>query len=193
VTRDVSTPVARRGARIANWLTRIRARPAEVLARRRVAIGFASGAAALWLAQPTRSSLIAGAAVGAAGEALRVWAAGHLEKSREVTSSGPYRFMRHPLYAGSTVMGVGLSIAADNIVVAALAVGYLGATLTAAIRTEEAHLTDKFGDHYPSYRQGTIASPPRRFSLARAFRNREYRAMIGFAAVVALLALKRRA
>lgn len=172
---------------------RSRTHLAEALARRRVAIGFISGIAAIWLAQPTRTSLIAGTAVAALGEALRVWAAGHLEKSREVTTSGPYRFMRHPLYAGSTVMGVGLSIAADSLVVAALVLGYLCATLTAAIRTEEAHLTDKFGDHYPSYRQGTTASAPRRFSLARAFRNREYRAIIGVAAVVALLALKRRA
>jgi protein-S-isoprenylcysteine O-methyltransferase Ste14 len=182
MSRGVSTPVVRRRRRLA-----------EALARKRVSIGFLSGAAALWLAQPTRSSLFVGAAVGACGEALRVWAAGHLEKSREVTTSGPYRFMRHPLYAGSTVMGAGLAIAADSIVVAALVLGYLGVTLTAAIRTEEAHLTDKFGDRYPSYRQGTIAPAPRRFSLARAMKNREYRAAIGFAAVLALLALKRRA
>lgn len=182
MNKGVSAPVVRKRARLV-----------DAVARRRVAAGFGSGIVALWLAQPTRSSLLVGAVVGAAGEALRVWAAGHLEKSREVTTSGPYRYMRHPLYAGSTVMGVGLSIASDSAVVAALVLGYLAVTLTAAIGSEEAHLTDKFGDHYPSYRQGTIASVPRRFSLARAFKNREYRAVIGFAAVLALLALKRRA
>ena len=40
-----------------------------------------------------------------AGEALRIWAAGHLEKGREVTASGPYRWTRHPLYLGSTIIG----------------------------------------------------------------------------------------
>ena len=59
-----------------------------------------SRGAALVLAQPTWPFWRVGPAVALAGEVLRVWAAGHLEKSREVTSSGPYRFTRHPLYVG---------------------------------------------------------------------------------------------
>jgi hypothetical protein len=168
------------------------ARLAATLARRRVALGFAAGAAALWLAQPTDRSLQIGAIVGACGEGLRVWAAGHLEKGREVTASGPYRVMRHPLYVGSTVMGIGLAIAAANGIVAILVLGYLALTLTAAIRTEEAHLTAKFGREYPAYRDGRVAAA-RRFSAARAVRNREYRALIGFVLVLSLLALKVRA
>src|SRR5687768_4374284 len=76
------------------------------LARWRVPLGYALGGVALWLADPTPRSLALGAAVGAVGEALRVWAAGHLEKGREVTNTGPYAVTRHPLYAGSTIMGV---------------------------------------------------------------------------------------
>ncbi|MCA1586159.1 MAG: isoprenylcysteine carboxylmethyltransferase family protein, partial [Acidobacteria bacterium] len=68
------------------------------LARWRVTAGFLCGALALWLARPTWLSLALGALVALAGEGLRVWAAGHLEKSREVTASGPYRLVRHPLY-----------------------------------------------------------------------------------------------
>ena len=56
----------------------------------------------------------AAASVALAGEALRIWAAGHLNKSREVTSSGPYRWFAHPLYVGSSVMGVGLAIASGQ-------------------------------------------------------------------------------
>jgi protein-S-isoprenylcysteine O-methyltransferase Ste14 len=133
-----------------------------------------------------------GAFVGACGEALRVWAAGHLEKGREVTSSGPYRLTRHPLYVGSTVMGIGLAIAAGSLAVALVVGIYLTITLTAAIRTEEAHLTKKFGREYPAYREGRVADI-RRFSAARAVRNREYRALIGFLLVLSLLALKVRA
>ena len=62
-----------------------------VLARLRVPLGFGVGAVALGLAQPTSATVVAGAVIACAGEALRVWAAGHLIKSREVTSSGPYR------------------------------------------------------------------------------------------------------
>jgi protein-S-isoprenylcysteine O-methyltransferase Ste14 len=161
----------------------------RLLARRRVPIGFITAVIVLWLARPTRWSLAIGAMLGACGEALRIWAAGHLEKSREVTTSGPYRFVRHPLYVGSTIMGAGVAVAANSLAIAVLVLGYLAVTLTAAIRTEEAHLTEKFGNDYPDYRNGRV-SDARRFSLARAMRNREYRALAGFLAVLAVLAWK---
>jgi protein-S-isoprenylcysteine O-methyltransferase Ste14 len=160
------------------------------LARRRVLLGFVAGAAAVWLATPTRRSLAVGASIAIVGELIRMWAAGHLEKGREVTVSGPYRYTRHPLYAGSAVMGIGLAVAASSIAVALLVILYLSVTLAAAIRTEEAHLTEKFGPEYPRYRSGHAPSVSRRFSVARAFRNREYRALIGLAATLALLAWK---
>jgi protein-S-isoprenylcysteine O-methyltransferase Ste14 len=160
------------------------------IARLRVPIGFAAGVVVLWLARPTSRSVILGAIVATLGEALRVWAAGHLEKGREVTASGPYALTRHPLYAGSIIIGVGLAIASASVVVAVLTLAYLAITLIAAIRTEEAHLTEKFGAAYPDYRAGRSATVSREFTLARAMRNREYRAMIGLLVAVALLALK---
>jgi protein-S-isoprenylcysteine O-methyltransferase Ste14 len=165
-------------------------RLAETLARRRVALGFACGAIAAWLARPTRASMIAGLAIASIGEALRIWAAGHLEKGREVTTTGPYRFTRHPLYLGSTVMGAGLAVAAHRVSVAALVLGYLVATLAAAISREEAHLTEKFGAAYPAYRSGVGRAESRRFSSRRVIANREYRAVIGFLVAFALLALR---
>lgn len=163
---------------------------ARRVARLRVPAGYLLGAIAFWLAAPTARSLEIGAAIGAIGEALRIWAAGHLEKGREVTTTGPYALTRHPLYAGSTIMGAGLAVAANSMAVAALVGVYLAITITAAIRSEEAHLTDKFGEHYPAYRDGTAAPRARRFSLERVIRNREYRALLGFVAVFALLAAK---
>jgi hypothetical protein len=160
------------------------------IARLRVPLGYVLGAGAFWLASPTPRSLAAGAAVGAIGEALRIWAAGHLEKGREVTSSGPYALTRHPLYAGSTIMGIGAAIAANNFVVAALVVAYLALTITAAIRSEEAHLTDKFGAEYPAYREGSASPRARGFSVERAMKNREYRALLGLVAVFLLLAAR---
>jgi protein-S-isoprenylcysteine O-methyltransferase Ste14 len=160
------------------------------IARLRVPVGFLSGVLVLWLAHPTARTLIVGAIVATAGEALRVWAAGHLEKGREVTASGPYALTRHPLYAGSIIIGVGLAIACASVVVAVLIFAYLAITLTAAIRTEEAHLTEKFGAAYPDYRAGRTATVSREFSLSRAMRNREYRAMTGLLIVIGVLALK---
>jgi protein-S-isoprenylcysteine O-methyltransferase Ste14 len=162
----------------------------ETLARRRVPLGFVVGALAMLLARPTGRTLIAGGLIAVAGEALRVWAAGHLEKGREVTMTGPYRLTRHPLYVGSTLIGVGLVVASANWWVTALILAYLGATLTAAIRTEEAHLTEKFGAAYPDYRGGRSSEGRRHFSIYRAMRNREHRAAIGVVLGLAVLAWK---
>ena len=164
-----------------------------VIARGRVALGFVSGVLVLILAQPTARSLAIGMSIAALGEVVRIWAAGHLHKSREVTTSGPYRYVPHPLYVGSTVMGVGLAIACASIPVAVLIALYLVTTLTAAIKSEEAFLRRTFGEQYDLYRSGIAAkrrdpgASRRRFSLAQAIANREYRAVAGF--VVALLLL----
>jgi protein-S-isoprenylcysteine O-methyltransferase Ste14 len=160
------------------------------IARYRVRLGFPAAALALWLARPTSRSLIAGAVLAVLGEGLRIWAAGHLEKGREVTVSGPYRFTRHPLYVGSTLIGVGLAIASASLAVAALVFLYLALTLTSAVRSEERHLTEKFGQAYPAYREGRAPEVARRFSVARAMANREYRAMLGLVLSLALLAWK---
>lgn len=160
------------------------------VARARVPLGFLGGAAAVWLATPTWGSLAAGAVVSALGEAIRIWAAGHLEKGREVTKSGPYRWTGHPLYLGSAVMGIGIAVASRSVPVAVITALYLSVTLGAAIRSEEAGLRAKFGREYSDYRAGRARDTDGRFSLARALRNREQRAVAGLAAVIILLALK---
>ena len=163
---------------------------ARWLARRRVTLGLVAVIATLILAQPTWTAWRIGLVIAAAGEAVRVWAAGHLEKGREVTRSGPYRWTRHPLYVGSSIMALGIVIAARSMTVAMVAAIYMGSTLTAAIRMEEAFLSRAFGDSYDRYRESRDEPSGRRFSLARAMRNREYRAAAGLTAGFALLALK---
>ena len=167
-----------------------------VIARMRVALGFVSGVLVLILSRPSARSLALGMSIAAVGEAIRIWAAGHLHKSREVTASGPYRFVGHPLYVGSSVMGVGLAIACSSLVVAALIALYLVTTLTAAVKSEEAYLRRTFGEQYDLYRSGVAAkrrdpsAARRRFSLQQAMANREYRAVIGFAIALLLLLWK---
>lgn len=177
-------------ADVASWLVRRRARLAEALVRRRVTLGFVAAGAALLLADPTWPAWTVGVLVAGAGEGVRVWAAGHLEKSREVTRSGPYRWMRHPLYAGSALIAIGVAIASRSPLVALLAAVYIGATIPLAIRSEEAFLRRTFGDAYDRYRGSSADPVARRFSAARARRNREYRAVAGLVGGFALLALK---
>jgi len=163
---------------------------AAALARRRVALGGIVVVATLILARPTWTTWCVGLVVAIAGELVRIWAAGHLEKSREVTRSGPYRWTRHPLYAGSSIMALGIVIASRSVLAAVLAAIYMTTTLVAAIRSEEAYLAAAFGDTYERYRASSAEPMRRRFSFARAIRNREYRAATGLAAGFALLALK---
>lgn len=158
------------------------------LARRRVALGFLFGAAVVMLARPTWRSLAIGAAVALVGQAVRLWAAGHLEKSREVTSSGPYRFTRHPLYVGSSIMALGVALGARSVMVALLVLLYMATTITAAIRSEEAFLRERFGEAY-AYAESRGAPVARRFSWERAWRNKEYRSVTGLILFLAVLAL----
>lgn len=162
----------------------------RTVARRRVALGFVSAGVMLFIARPTWESWGAGLLVAASGELFRIWAAGHLEKGREVTRSGPYRFFGHPLYAGSMVIALGVALAARGALPALLAGLYMGVTVASAIQVEEAHLRELFGGAYEDYRASRGSPMVRRFSLARAIRNREHRAAAGLLLGFALLALK---
>jgi protein-S-isoprenylcysteine O-methyltransferase Ste14 len=174
----------------ASRLDGVGTRLGEALARRRVPLGFVASAAVLLLARPSQRTWGVGLVVALVGEAFRIWAAGHLEKGREVTRSGPYRLTRHPLYVGSSIIAAGVVIAAASVAVAVVATVYMVATITAAIRTEEAFLRRAFGTSYDEYRVSRAEPTTRRFSWARARRNREYRALGGVLIGFALLALR---
>lgn len=150
------------------------------LARRRVPLGFAAAVVAFAFATPTPESLLWGLAIALPGEALRVWAAGHIEKGREITTSGPYRLTRHPLYLGSSILGAGFAVAANSLSVTLVVAAYLGVTLLAAVRTEEAVLDARFDGAYLRYREGRHERAVRPFRWERVMANREYRAIVGF-------------
>ena len=163
---------------------------ARTFARWRVTGGFVAAVVMLALARPTWETWVAGFAIAAVGESLRLWASGHLEKGREVTRSGPYRFVRHPLYAGSMIMALGVAVACRGAVPALVAGLYMGVTILAAVQVEEEELRQAFGSTYDDYAASRAEPMRRRFSAQRAVRNREYRAVAGLVLGFALLALK---
>jgi protein-S-isoprenylcysteine O-methyltransferase Ste14 len=165
------------------------------LARWRVPLGFATFLAAFVFSTPTPRTFTAGVVVALMGQALRVWAAGHIEKGREVTRSGPYRHLRHPLYVGSLLMGVGFVVASASLWTALLAIAYFTVTYVAAVKSEEATLDARFSGEYSAYREGrataTSAPSTRRFSVDRAFSmNKEWRSLAGLAGAFALMAAR---
>ena len=77
---------------------------ARIARRIRVPLGFLSAAFFIWLARPTRTSLIAGSLVMLPGLILRGFASGHVQKDKQLTTSGPYAYTRNPLYLGSLLL-----------------------------------------------------------------------------------------
>ena len=81
-------------------------------------------------------------------------------KQHTLVTSGPYRWVRHPLYTVGTSMFIAFGMMADNWFIAAL--GILTFILM-AIRTpkEEANLIEKFGNTYREYMKETGAFLPK--------------------------------
>ena len=80
---------------------------------RRIAV-YAAVLAVFWRASPTPILFASGAVLALAGEALRIWACGHLRKNQAVIQSGPYAHVKNPLYLGTFLIMVGCLVAATN-------------------------------------------------------------------------------
>ena len=81
-------------------------------------------------------------------------------KQHTLVTSGPYRWVRHPLYTVGSSLFISFGMMADNWFIALL--GIL-AFIAMAIRTpkEEANLIEKFGDEYRDYMKRTGAFLPK--------------------------------
>ncbi|MHB1193443.1 MAG: methyltransferase family protein [Longimicrobiales bacterium] len=156
----------------------------------------------LWLARPTLALLEVGAPLVLAGLLLRGWAAGTIEKERELATGGPYAFTRNPLYLGSLLLGLGIAVAGGHWVWPTLFVAFFAAVYVPTMVSEHRLLGELFGDRYRAYAAGVPAFVPRLtpwrdagtdaagFRWARYVRNREWEAALGAVAAVGFLALK---
>lgn len=172
----------------------------EAIARWRVPIGWLLGLLALWLAEPTGGYLIAGVIVAAIGEALRLWASGHLEKDRRLATEGPYAWTRNPLYLGSLVVGMGFTLATGRLVLLAALLVLFAAIYFPVMKREAARLEAAFPADYPRYASRVPLLVPRlpresghspaRFSWGQVWANREPVTVAGIAAVAVILWVK---
>ena len=171
----------------------------SVIARRiRVPLGFVFAVLYFVLARPTRESILIGSLLTIPGLLIRVLASGHVQKNEQLTTSGPYRYTRNPLYLGSIIMAVGFGVSARSLWIASVLVILFAAIYLPVIRAEETFLRSRFPEfeayanrvprllpNFRSYPAGAGA-----FSWSLYLHHREYNALIGAAAMTAALAGK---
>ena len=84
----------------------------------------------------------------------RNWGTPMMEKSEpELVVSGPYRLVRHPIYSGILVAGIGTALALSWWWLTAVVLA--GVYFLYSARVEERYLTDEFPDTYPTYKRST--------------------------------------
>jgi protein-S-isoprenylcysteine O-methyltransferase Ste14 len=169
------------------------------IARWRVPLGWGFGLLALYLAEPTAIHLGLGASLAALGEALRLWASGHLEKNERLTTSGPYAWTRNPLYFGSFLLGLGFCIASRGWLFLPVLLALFLFVYQPVMKREASRLGQVYPEAYESYAARVplfVPGPPGRgtaekggggFSWERVTKNREHVTLLGLAIVVAVL------
>jgi len=158
--------------------------------------------ALFFIARPTPMSVSIGFIFVALGEAIRFWAAGHLHKTVELITSGPYRYTRNPLYLGRLLILTGLCTMATlpypkafpyaNWIVLGLSCAiFFGYYLPRKERVEPERLRKQHGEPYDKYFRAVPALFPALrpysdgstsgWSSDNMLRNREQWMVIGLA------------
>jgi protein-S-isoprenylcysteine O-methyltransferase Ste14 len=112
---------------------------------------------------------ILGAAICVSGLLITIWArrtlAGNwssditFKQDHELIRAGPYHFVRHPIYTGVLVMGLGAALAIEHLRVW-LAVGVMFLGFWIKLKREEALLLRHFPVTYPAYQKQVKATVP---------------------------------
>lgn len=143
-------------------------------------------AAILMAACPTVMSCCCGIALAILGETLRSWAlgwTGEHTRSQELkaaflVTSGPYKYIRNPLYLGNILTGCGVMIAScgalslgDSLAIWLLGSLSLYIVYASCIISEEDFLAARFGDIFSKYKAHTPVLLPNWRSLPEFVRS----------------------
>lgn len=161
--------------------------------------------ALLYFAKPAWYTVVIGIPFIVAGEFLRIWAVGYagastrartLGAARDLVTTGPYSYVRNPLYLGNFLLSLGVCLVANVYwLVAVLIVGYFCQYLP-IIALEEAYLLKSCGSVYQTYREQVPRFVPQfqsysdpsthDFSFARAIKS-EKRTLTAIVCVIGLI------
>jgi hypothetical protein len=165
------------------------------LFRRRTLIVLLGILVLAWYADPKPIPLTIGLSLAALAEMWRIWAAGTIHKTEELTTAGPYAYVRHPLYVGSFMHSIAYCFISgrwDSVLwVPAMFFLLYGA----AVSTEEAMLHKLYGAGWEDYCRRVPRFVPRlrrpepgngRFEWKQVWANKEHINLIWVAGITLL-------
>lgn len=118
------------------------------------------------LAKPDLFYFIGGLILVISGELTRIWATGHLEKNISLTTSGPYAYIKNPMYAGTFLIMLGFDALAINpyihYIMAIQLLGFLFYYIPYKRKVEGTRLLEKFGSVYADYDKNVPDYIPKR-------------------------------
>lgn len=125
---------------------------------------YAAGLLVLAEVRPAGFGFFLGLSLVLAGAAVRAWGAGHLVKNELLTITGPYAHLRHPLYAGTLLVGVGFAVMAGGwVTFGLLTLGlpwFFFDYFPRKEASESARLEERYGDAFSLYRERVPALWP---------------------------------
>lgn len=106
------------------------------------------------------ASLRAGIGYVLAGMLIRLWSNGYAIKNNKLTTSGPYAFVRNPLYLGTFLIAIGMAVILKTGWVGALFLLAMTVMYIRTIREEQGMLLARYGDAYRNYMNKVPAMIP---------------------------------
>lgn len=171
----------------------------KFLQRYRVFSGFLFAFIYLYFSRPTVTTLAIGFGIAAIGILIRGWACGHIRKTRELDTSGPYAYTRNPLYFGTFLVTIGFGFASGVWWLALLSLLFFASIYFPVISVEAEELENVIGDEYRNYAAAVPLFFPRlipwknsarKFDFQLYLKHGEYLAAIGSVLAAAFLAAK---
>ncbi len=150
--------------------------------------------------KPTLLTLALGLVPIVSGEALRIWACGHLVKNKRLTTTGPYAYVKNPLYVGTILISAGFCVVARRWeMLAVVALAFFVYYMPRKKKIEGDRLRKIYGEDYDRFDKAVPDLLPRltpyrsgdttRFDSRLVFENSEHGTAISLPIGLALILL----
>jgi len=169
----------------------------------RIILAWVGAAVLVYYSRSSALSFLIGVPVVLAGEAVRLWASGYIErKGAKLATDGPFAYVRNPLYVGNFLMGLGIVIISQSPVMLVLFLAGFAFIYRGTVKKEEKDLEALFGEPYRQYLKQVHPFIPRlspypgrektSFQGALILKHREYVTLLSLPALISGLYLWQR-